>query len=78
MPLPAAVVADANVILSALIGGRAGRVFTDPRAPMCFVPIDVRDEVLEYLPRLAARKRLDLNLLELAFRHDSTGLPVGC
>jgi hypothetical protein len=33
--LPTAVVADANVLLSALIGGRAGLVIASPHDPRC-------------------------------------------
>jgi predicted nucleic acid-binding protein len=64
--LPAAVVADANVLLAALIGGRAAQVLRHPRAPACFASQDVYDEIAEHLPHLAARRGLDLPLLKSA------------
>ena len=62
-PLPGAVVADANVLLSALIGGRSMGVLAHPRGPRCFAPESVRAEVGEYLPELARKRRLDLRLM---------------
>ena len=56
---PAAVVADANVVLSALIGGRAGLIFIDPEGPDIVGPAQVAEEVLEYLPKLAAKHKLN-------------------
>jgi predicted nucleic acid-binding protein len=67
LPLPAEIVADANVILSALIGGRAGHVFSQAHGPKVYAPSTVRDEVREYLPQLAAKKHLSLPLLLIAF-----------
>ncbi|MHB8577857.1 MAG: PIN domain-containing protein [Dehalococcoidia bacterium] len=64
--LPNALAADANVVLSALIGGRARLVFSHPRGPRCFAAQAVRDEVLEHLPRLARRRGLALDALLLA------------
>ena len=55
--LPSAVVADANVVLSALIGGRARHVFASPLGPACFAAQAVVDEVVEYVrgsPRAAS------------------------
>jgi predicted nucleic acid-binding protein len=61
--LPAAVVADANVVLSALIGGRARLVFASPLGPRCLAAQAVAEEVAEHLPNLAARRGLDAPLL---------------
>lgn len=61
--LPSAVVADANVVLSALIGGRARLVFALPLAPACIAPKAVADEVARHLPRLSERRGLDASLL---------------
>lgn len=63
---PAALVADANVILSALIGGRARLIFTDSRAPRCIATDTVASEVMEYLPELAARRGLRADVLRAA------------
>jgi predicted nucleic acid-binding protein len=65
--LPGEIVADANVILSALIGGRAALVFSDGHGPKVYAPSYVRDEVQEYLPQLVAKKKLNLPLLLIAF-----------
>jgi predicted nucleic acid-binding protein len=54
--------------LAALIGGRAGLVLTSPDGPRCLAPAAVRDEVGEYLPSLAERRRLNLDLAVGAFR----------
>lgn len=69
---PPDVVADANVLLAAVIGGRARLVLTDPAGPRCVAAVAVRDEVLRYLPQLAAKRRLDLPLLLAA----AAALPV--
>ena len=61
--LPDAFVADANVVLSSVIGGRASRAFGDPDCPRIFGAAAVRDEVLDWLPRLAAKRGFDLSLL---------------
>lgn len=60
--LPAALVADANAVLSAVIGGRAPLAFGDVSAPPVHAADAVRQEVLAWLPRLAAKRRLDLGL----------------
>ncbi len=60
---PRAVVADANVVLSALIGGRAREVFASPAGPQCFAAQAVAAEVAEHLPGLAAHRGLDAPLL---------------
>ncbi len=60
--LPTALVADANAVLSAVIGGRASLAFGDVSAPPIHAADAVRQEVLDWLPRLAAKRRLDLGL----------------
>jgi predicted nucleic acid-binding protein len=59
-------VADANVLLSAVIGGRAALVLRHDRVEQVFTPAAAHDEVFEYLPSLARKKRLDLDTLLLA------------
>ena len=61
--LPLAVVADANVVLSALIGGRARIVFASAEGPICIAPQAVAEEVAEHLPAFAERRALDAPLL---------------
>jgi len=58
--LPGALVADANVVLSAVNGGRASMVFGDVHAPPIHAADAVRNEILEWLPKLAAKRGLDL------------------
>ena len=65
-------VADANVLLSAAIGGRARLAFRHDNVEQVFTPAAAYDEVLEYLPSLAKKKRLELDTLLLAF----AALPV--
>ena len=65
-------VADANVLLSAVIGGRAGLALRHDDVEKVFTPAAAYDEVLEYLPSLAKKKRLELDTLLLAF----AALPV--
>lgn len=50
---------DANAILSAAIGGQAIRVFLAQPAPDFLITSEVFQEVREYLPRLAEKKRLN-------------------
>jgi predicted nucleic acid-binding protein len=59
-------VADANVLLSAVIGGRASLVFRHETIEQVFTPSAAYDEVFEYLPSLARKKRLELGTLLLA------------
>lgn len=59
-------VADANVLLSAVIGGRAALVLRHDRVEQVFTPAAAHDEVFEYLPSLARKKRLSLDTLLLA------------
>ena len=66
--LPAALVADANAVLSAVIGGRASLAFGDAGTPPVHAADAVRREVLEWLPKLAAKRGLDLGLLLALFQ----------
>ena len=59
-------VADANVLLSAVIGGRAALALRHERVEQVFTPAVAYDEVLEYLPSLARKKGLELDTLLLA------------
>jgi hypothetical protein len=61
--LPDVPVADANVVLSATIGGRARNVLLHPRAPTAMGPASAGDEVLEHLPHIARKCGLDLGVL---------------
>lgn len=61
--LPRAVVADANVLLSALIGGRARLVVASADGPACVATHVVAEEIARHLPRLAAKRKLDQALL---------------
>jgi predicted nucleic acid-binding protein len=64
--LPPAVVADANVVLSALIGGRARLVIGSSHGPRCVAAEAVAEEVARHIPRLAAKRGLDPKLLYAA------------
>ena len=57
--LPPAVVADANVILSALIGGRARLVIASAYGPRCLAAEAVAAELARHVPRLASKRDLD-------------------
>jgi predicted nucleic acid-binding protein len=59
-------VADANVLLSAIIGGRAALALRHENVEKVFTPAAAYDEVFEYLPVLARKERLDLDALLLA------------
>lgn len=65
-------VADAKVLLSAVIGGRAALALRHEDVEQVFTPVAAYDEVLEYLPSLGKKKRLELDTLLLAF----AALPV--
>ncbi len=58
-------VADANVLLSAVIGGRAALALRHDKVEQVFTPAPAYDEVFEYLPSLAKKKRLELDTLLL-------------
>jgi len=60
-------VADANVLLSAVIGGRATLVLRHERVEQVFTPAAAYDEVFEYLGPLAKKKRLRPDTLLLAW-----------
>jgi predicted nucleic acid-binding protein len=66
MPI-AAVVGDANVLLSAVIGKAALRVFTEHGVEVHVCNFNA-DEVREYLPRMAGKYGLPLDLAELQLR----------
>lgn len=63
----AGVVADANVLLSAVTGRAALRVFTEYELSVHVAEFNV-EEVLEYLPAMAARYGLDAVVLELQWK----------
>jgi predicted nucleic acid-binding protein len=64
--------ADANVLLSALIGGRARLVLRHPRIHKVFTTEHTFAEVEEYVPILSQQKRLPTDILLLAL----AALPV--
>ena len=66
--LPAALVADANAVVSAVIGGRASLVFGNSDTPPVYAADSVRQEVLEWLPKRATKRSLDLGLLLALFQ----------
>lgn len=63
----AGVVADANVLLSAVIGNAAARVFFEFEIPVHVTEFNAR-EVEEYLPRMAEKYRLPRELVQLQWR----------
>ena len=65
-------VADAHVLLSAVIGGRAALVLKQEQVEQVFTPAAAYDEVFEYLGPLAKKKRLQLDTLLLTL----AALPV--
>ncbi|RJQ24799.1 MAG: PIN domain nuclease [Peptococcaceae bacterium] len=67
MHLSGKVAVDANVILSALIGGKAGRVFVEANGIEFVTTSGVVGEILEYIPVLAQKKSLNRNIMETAF-----------
>jgi predicted nucleic acid-binding protein len=58
--------ADANVLLSALIGGQAVRVFRHAAIEGILTTEATLAEVQEYAPRLAQKKRLPVDIVLLA------------
>jgi hypothetical protein len=59
--LPAALVASGNVLLAALIRGRARLILTHHGAPRFLATDAVGKEIAEYLPSLANRRGLDVD-----------------
>ena len=59
-------VADANVLLSAVLGGRAKIVLSDPKIEGIFTTEVTLSEVEEYVILLARKRRLSLDTLLLA------------
>lgn len=59
-------VADANVLLSAVIGGRAGVLLDHPSVTEVLVAEVTLAEVQEYAAQLAVKKRLSLDIVLLA------------
>jgi predicted nucleic acid-binding protein len=66
MPI-AGVVADANVLLSAIVGKAALRVFTDFDIVVHVAQFN-RDEVGEYLPHMARKYGLHVELVEMQWK----------
>jgi predicted nucleic acid-binding protein len=64
--------ADANVLLSAVVGGRARDVLTHPSVEEVLTTASTLAEVQEYLSYLARKKRLSLDTVLLA----AASLPV--
>lgn len=60
------VVADANVLLSALIGGRAKAVTEAPGVTEVLTTQATLDEVQEYAAHLAAKRHLSLDVVLMA------------
>jgi predicted nucleic acid-binding protein len=61
------VVADANVLLSAVTGKTALRVFTKYEVAIHVAQFNV-DEVLEYMPEMAAKYGLPAELIEMQWK----------
>jgi predicted nucleic acid-binding protein len=66
MPI-AGVVADANVLLSAIVGKSALRVFTDFAIQVHASQFNA-DEVTEYLPEMAQKYKLPVELVSLQWK----------
>lgn len=66
--LPDVLVADANVLLSALIGGRAADALAELGQARVRAAEAVSGELNRWLPTLAAKRKLDLNLLLAAMQ----------
>lgn len=58
---------DANVVLSALIGGKANRVFAEAKDVKFVTTASVISEIKEYIPVLAKKKGLSGDVMEAAF-----------
>ena len=65
--LIASVVADANVLLSAVVGKAALRVFTEFTVVVHATQFNV-DEVAEYLPYMASKYKLSVELVEMQWK----------
>jgi predicted nucleic acid-binding protein len=59
-------VADANVLLSAVLGGRAKLAFNNPQVEEILTAAPTFAEVEEYAPVLARKKRLPADIVLLA------------
>jgi predicted nucleic acid-binding protein len=64
--LPDVVIADANVLLAALIRGRARRILIHPHGPRVPATEAVRQEVMEYAPILARKRGLEFGDVQAA------------
>lgn len=58
---------DANVVLSALIGGKTNRVFAEAKDVKFITTASVISEIEEYIPVLAKKKVLSEDVMEAAF-----------
>jgi predicted nucleic acid-binding protein len=65
--LIAGVVADANVLLSAVVGKAALRVFTDFEVTVHVAQFNI-NEVAEYLPQMAGKYELPVELVEMHWK----------
>ena len=59
-------VADANVLLSCILGGRAGLVLEHPRVEEILTARATYTEIQEYAPQLARKKQLPVDLVLLS------------
>jgi predicted nucleic acid-binding protein len=59
-------IVDANILLSAVIGGQAAKILLHPKIEALFTTESVLDEVRQYAPVLARRRRLPVDLVLLA------------
>ena len=55
--------ADANVLLASLIGGKAKQILRHPEVTDILTTAGVVGEIAEYVPILARKKRLSLDIL---------------
>jgi len=60
------IAADANVLLSAVLGGQAGRILKHPAVKEILTAEAVFTEVQEYAVKLAREKRLSMDMMVLA------------
>ncbi len=58
---------DANAALSALIGGKASKVFIEVKGVKFITTARVVSEIREYIPVLAKKKGLNRDVMEAAF-----------